>query len=108
MKFYSLVLLFILIVSINSDCDHEKGTKAKDCQNKLTDDDKKKEGYSYCCYLKTESAEGCIGLDKSSYDNIKDTIKELEKVDEIKKVKKLDCHSLFLKFGFLNILLFLL
>ena len=107
MKFYSLVLLFILIVSIKSECNEEEGKKAKDCQDKLTEDDKKDNGYSYCCYVKANEGEGCTGLTKAQYDEIKKKIKDIETKENV-EIKKLDCHSLFLKFGLLNILLFLL
>ena len=106
MKFYSLVLLFILIVSMNSDCGDDNGKNAKDCQNQLTDADKKN-GISYCCYGKSDKDEGCASLTKAQYDDIKQTIKDIESKSKV-TVKKLDCNSLFLKFGLLNILLFLL
>jgi len=106
MKFYSLILLFILITFINSKCSDVKGTKASDCQNKLSDNEKEK-GYSYCCYVKATTDEGCARLTKDSYNNIKKAIKDLE-TERSLEIKSLDCHSLFLKFGLVNILLFLL
>ena len=106
MKFYTVFILVLLIAYINSDCDDVTPSGKKDCKDKLSDADKNK-GYSYCCYLESEKGEkGCWALTKDDYNDIDNYIKKNEG-DEL-KVKTLNCNSLFLKLGFMNILFFLL
>ena len=105
MKFYSALILVLLIAYINSDCEDEDFTPSgkKDCKDKLTDADKTK-GYSYCCYMEGDKGEKtCWELTKDEYNDIDGFKKENE--DDNLKIKTLYCNSLFLKLGFMNILL---
>ena len=109
MKFYSIFILLLLIAFINSDCDDDdySPSKKKDCKDRLTDSEKN-QGYSHCCFIEIKGgAKGCWALSKSEYDNIEDYIKASEE-DEDFEIKTLDCISLFLKLGFMNILFLLL
>ena len=111
MKFYTVFILVLLIAYINSDCDDENFTPSgkKDCKDKLSEVEKNG-GNSYCCYLETKSGDKvCWALTKDEYNDIDNYIKEAEKDSEGNlKIKSLDCNSLFLKLGFMNILFFLL
>jgi len=105
MKFFSTIILLALITyTINTECSGIQPSEKKDCHGKLSDTEKKT--YSYCCYYETDNDKSCQHITKDEYDHIKSTIKAMEKLYNTKI--KLDCHSLFLKLGFLNILFFLL
>ena len=108
MKFYTVFILVLLIAYINSDCEDINPSGKKDCKDKLSESEKT--NYSYCCYLETESGDKvCWALTKDEYNDIDNYIKEAEKDSEGNlKIKSLDCNSLFLKLGFMNILFFLL
>jgi len=109
MKFYSVLILFLLIeFTINTDCDHTEPSSKNDCIGKLSEEEKG-DGYSYCCYGEVNNgAKGCWRLKKADYDDIKNFIKNEEKDMDGAKIKSLKCNSLFLKLGLMNILLFLL
>ena len=108
MKLYLLIILLLSIEYISSKCDGTEGSKLSECKDKLSEDEKKK--YSNCCFAENKAGnKACIALTKDDYDKIDDYIKKLN--DDLKgdnQVKKIDCNSLFLKFGFLNLLFFFL
>ena len=109
MKFYSVLILFLLIeFTINTDCDALDASSKNDCIGKLSENDKTND-YSYCCFVEIKNgAKGCWALKKADYDDIKNYIKKEEEDMDGAKVKSLKCNSLFLKLGLMNILLFLL
>ena len=102
MKFYTFILFASLIFLSKSDdnvCYGKSAESAKDCKDiKVTG--------QHCCYLKGKyngiTANICILISDNEYNNIKDTIKEMEKGDG--DVKKLDCKSIYLE---LSILIFI-
>ncbi len=109
MKFYSVLILLVLITYIINEksCNEIEPSGKNDCHGKLSESDKTNSKLSYCCYLEYDSKKGCYGATQKEYDNIKDTKKALEKLGNT-KIDKIDCYSLFLKLGFLNLLFFLL
>ncbi len=110
MKFYSVLILFLLIeFTISTDCDEIEGASSKkDCNGKLSEKEKN-DNYSYCCYVEfNNGGKWCWALKKADYDDIKNYIKKEEEDMDGVKVKSLKCNSLFLKLGLMNILLFLL
>ena len=108
MKVYLTIILLALIAYINNEeCEEiSNPSKKKDCNGKLAESEKTN-GYTHCCFLDYGGVKTCYSIKKNEYDNIENTIKEVEK-NTNSKVKKLECYSLFLKLGFLNLLFFLL
>ena len=109
MKFYSVLILFLLIAYINSICQGTTPSGKKDCKDKLSDEEKKTN--SYCCYAENKNGDKtCLPLKKDEYNDIKNYIKEANNniENDKEKIKSLNCNSLFLKLGLMNILLFLL
>ena len=102
MKLYSLIIIFISIIYINSLCDDIEPKRSEDCNGNLSKKDKIHG--NYCCYLKTSDGKECIILTQDDYDDIKGLIKRHRDTDTI---YSLDCHSFYLKIGFLNILFLL-
>ena len=107
MRFYlTIILLALIAYANNEECDNiSNPSKKKDCNGKLAESEKT-DGYTHCCFLDYGGGKSCYAVKKNEYDNIENTIKEIEK-DSNSKVNKLECHSLFLKLGFLNLLFFL-
>ena len=77
------------------------------------------EGYYKCCFLKSEYEEdgkkgtyqGCWPVTKDQYDKIKDTIEELEKLDnegDSKSSVSLDCSSNYIIISILPLILLFL
>ena len=106
MKFYTFILfasLIFLSKSDNNGCNGKSAESAKDCKDiKVTG--------QHCCYLKGKyngiTANICILISDNQYNNIKDTIKEMEKGDG--DVKKLDCKSIYLELSILMFIFLLL
>ena len=102
MKLYSLIILFISFIYINSYCEEiEEPKKKEDCNGKLSEKDKNRG--DYCCFLDSREGKECIILTQNDYDNINDLIQDHRK----ENIQFLNCHSFYLKIGFL-IILFLL
>lgn len=107
MKFYNIILfasLFLCTLSEDDNCIlKENASSAKDCKDIKT-------SFYKCCYYKgkldDEDYSRCIPLLKEQYDDIKATIKEIEK--EGGDVKKLDCKSYYLELSLLSFILLLL
>ena len=108
MKFFLLIVLLFSIIFINSkDCDDiEDITKASECHNKLSEDDKS-DGLAKCCFVKFGKYTGCWSITQEQYKHIDETLKEIEKEEKVKP-DKFDCFSLNLKLGFLKLLFLLL
>ena len=106
-KLRYLILLFLISNVFSSECyDKRKPSGSKDCKDLAV-----AEGTQYCCYLKTKKSgeTGCWELTKAQYDNIEDTISELEKeADNDDKVDKLDCKNDYIKFYLFSLLLLIL
>ena len=111
-----IISILLLSYIITSECGRKENPKKdSDCKDLKVDTD---EGYKYCCYSKVEAkvdgekktVEGCTELKQDDYDKIKDYIKnwEEESKDIEVKVKKLDCHSVYLTGSILSLLLLLL
>ena len=106
-----IISILLLSYIITDDCEGHSAKKHSDCKDLTLHTD-----YKYCCYAKYEikegdkkTVEGCTELTQNNYDNIKDYIKEWEKDPEFEvKVKKLDCHSVYLTGSILSLLLLLL
>ena len=105
-KLRYLILLFLISNVFSSEC-YDKGNPSgsKDCKDLAV-----AEGKEYCCYLKAKSGIiGCFELTKAQYDNIEDTISELEKeAGNGEKVEKLDCKNDYIKFYLFSLLLLIL
>jgi hypothetical protein len=123
MKKTLFLILVILLLSkfycqvdyTESDCEKKEGAKKKkDCNGLGVS----KNAYK-CCYVKIEGSlkgesldyEGCMEIDKESYDKINDLIEEREK--EIKDeggkydIKKYDCNSNYLLISIMSLILLL-
>jgi hypothetical protein len=109
--FFAFILTFVFCDDEDSSevqyCDAKaSASKAKDCEKlKLDEEDYK------CCYFKgkleNKNRNTCVGIRKAEYDDIKKTIKDIEK-DSRNKVDKLDCNSSYLKYSLISLLLILL
>lgn len=108
MKLYTFIFLVLLIVYVNSEncIAIQNVSKKKDCNGKLSEDDKKI--YSHCCYSESENGEkGCVPVTKEYYDSIESLVKAAKELGTESK-GKFDCNSNYIKFGFLSLLLSLL
>ncbi len=108
MKLYTFILLVLLIIYVNStDCeDIQNVSKKKDCNGKLSDDDKKK--YSHCCYAEDENGnKRCDPVTQTEFDGLEALLKAAKELGQESK-GKFDCNSNYIKFGFLSLLLSLL
>lgn len=108
MKFCQIIFLVLLMIDISScaDCDIEaSASKAADCK------DLDKEGeIKHCCFIKgkidDKEVKGCHPLTEAQYNDIKQTIKDLEKNNA--KVDKLDCKSFYLQIGIISLIFLIL
>lgn len=108
MKLYTFILLVLLIIYVNStDCeDIQNVSKKKDCNGKLSDDDKKH--YSHCCYAEDENGnKACTPITQAHFDSLEALSKAAKELGQESK-GKFDCNSNYIKFGFLSLLLSLL
>ena len=101
MKLYLIVALLFSVVY--NDCDDINGSKASDCNGKLSEDDKKT--FERCCFYKAGSEKGCVALTQKEFNDIDATIKSFK--EGKKDIDDLDCLSIYLKLGFLSILFLL-
>ena len=111
-----IISILLLSYIITDDCEGHSAKKVSECKDLSVDT---ANNYKYCCYAKWEykdedgskkTYEGCTELKQDEYDKIKDYIKDWEergKDNEI-KVKKLDCHSVYLTGSILSLLLLIL
>ena len=111
-----IISILLLSYIITGECDSKTSAKkVSECKDLSVDT---ANNYKYCCYAKYDykdpdgskkTYEGCYELKQADYDKIKDFIKEWEKDPEFEvKVKKLDCHSVYLTGSILSLLLLLL
>ena len=131
---YELLLLFIALLSgqtlaaANSadittakvDCYAKSPSKAKDCNNAISDT--VKDSNYYCCFLEykydkkpegmAQEGKSCVFYDKDEYDKVKDTVDTSKKAAEAanNKLKKLKikCQSAYLKIGVITLIFALL
>ena len=109
MKIHQILLVIALFgFIISTDCDDiENPTKKKDCNGKLSEDDKAA-GIKYCCYLEVDNNKGCMGITQEAYDSIGKSKSESNNSDNKSSSKgKIECQSLYLKSALIYILLFL-
>ena len=100
-----LYLIFALLFSVvYNDCDGTNGSKASDCNGKLSENEKN--SYARCCFIKAGSEKGCVALTQKEFNDIDATIKSF-KDEEKKDIDDLDCLSIYLKLGLLSILFLL-
>ena len=112
MKFYQILFLALLMIDISLNetlgCTIDtKASSSKDCK-----DLKAESGdYKYCCFIKgkyeNEDISGCYPLKESQYNDMKQTIKDLEKKADT-KVDKLDCKSFYLQLGLISLIFLIL
>ena len=101
MKLYLIVaLLFSLVYN---DCEGINGSKASDCNGKLSENEKN--SYARCCFIKIGSEKGCVALTQKEFNDIDATIKSFK--EGKKDIDDLDCLSIYLKLGLLSILFLL-
>ena len=113
-----IISILLLSYIITSECDKKTSAKkVSECEDLKVDTSN---NYKYCCYAKYEykdedgskkTYEGCTELKQDAYDKIKDYIKEWENgegKDSEVKVKKIDCHSVYLTGSILSLLLLIL
>ena len=100
MKLYLIVALLFSVVY--NDCDDINGSKASDCNGKLSENEKN--SYARCCFFKAGSEKGCVALTQKEFNDIDATIKSFQ---DGKDIDDLDCLSIYLKLGFLSILFLL-
>ena len=106
MKFYSVLILFLLITYINSECEGGNASSLKDCKDKKFSDEEIANEYSSCCYVEMKDGlKTCWALKKDDSNDIEGYLKKSSEGNDVKSLK---CNSLFLKLGLVNILLFLL
>ena len=105
MKYQIILLLFLLSYISSEDCIKISPSKQKDCNEKLSDSDKAN-GYKYCCYVEANNVKGCLPYTQDEYDAI-GKAKENSNSD-VKVDGKIECKSVYLTFGLLNLLLFFL
>ena len=113
---YFVLVLALLSLAYSRSCDEGTAEKAKEC-NEATFD---KTQYHRCCFVESKGTKdgqdkdvkNCIPLPKQDFDNIKDTVKKLEKNmedDNYKSIKvTIDCKSNYIALSTLSLLLFLL
>jgi len=109
MKTYSFVILAVLFLYIQNDCEIQNETVSNKevCWSRtFSEEEKNEKKYEHCCYVKykflDENHQECDGLDKDDYDNIKKYLKyvKMMKID----VETLDCKSSYLKLGALALI----
>ena len=109
MKFYQILFLALLMIDISLNetlsCSLDTdASSSKDCIDLESD-------YKYCCFIKVkyenEDISGCYPLKESQYNDIKQTIKDLEKNADT-KVDKLDCKSFYLQLGLISLIFLIL
>ena len=112
MKITHIILLIILLIPILSDqCDKFTGspTKADDCFNQLSDQQRKDLKKTHCCFFQSDDQinSKCISLTDIQYDNIDDYIEYNEILWGYVNVR-INCKSFYYKFGIFYVILFLL
>ncbi len=104
MKFYHIILILLLIVYINTedDCDDIKNPSSKkDCNGKLSSNDKEKK-YTHCCFLENDGQKACLSFTQKEFDDIEKNMKEAK--DKGEKVGSIECNSSYIKIGLLSLL----
>ncbi len=123
MKSLTIIILSITLISINPNCipDEEdlpnlsKIRKYKHCESRTTDEELTSNGAYKCCffyyYINTYNLKSevytCDLITKNQYDNIKDTIKQLEKENNIEDVE-INCKGYYFKLSIYILLSLLL
>ncbi len=109
MKFYNIILFDSLILYIFSiKCNEQNSASSQnDCK------DLSHEGYR-CCYCKGKDDDGdhsgCLSIQKTDYENLKEFINAWEEEDKDKgfKIEDFDCKSIYIELGVLILILLLL
>lgn len=104
-KEYSKLFMFLLITIItiikqSSACGISSPTKADDCKDDtLTQDDKDKDDYIHCCYMKYEKSSNvgsCIPVTSKQYKNFGKALKKMEEYNDYEHKISVDCQSSYL------------
>ena len=119
MKLLEKIILALFLGVINSGCipDEEdlpkisKIRKYKHCESRTTAEELASNGAYKCCffyyYLDTDNLKSevftCDLITKDQYDHIKDTIKKLERENNIEDVE-IDCKSSYFKISLILLL----
>ena len=118
----SMFIIYSLLSLIKSLCtpdDEEllyldKIRRYKHCERRLTDEEINDNMYK-CCYLyyfvdtrnvKSE-VNTCIPITRNEYDNIRDTVRNYERKNDVEDVI-IRCKGFYFNLGFLGIMLYLL
>ena len=96
---FMLILISIFTITKQEGC-YGSATKADDCKDdSLTQDDKDKDDYVHCCYVKYEkSSEGgsCIPVTSKQYKNFGKALKKMEEENYYSHKISVDCKSSYL------------
>ena len=122
MKITEIFIFVCLLFLIYSECIPEEDELVKigkirdyrDCESRTMDQELVENNAYKCCHLRyTVDSKNyyadvytCTYITQNQYDNIKDTVKEYERVNDVVDVE-IDCKSYYLQLGLLSILLFL-
>ena len=109
---FMLMLISIFTITKAAGCSGS-ATKADDCKDdSLTQDDKDKDDYVHCCYVKLEKGpEGgnCIPVTSKQYKNFGKALKKMEEEIYYSHKISIDCKSSYLHlFLFVLIMQFIL
>ena len=131
---YELLLLFITLLTTkklaaetivdvtaaSATCLAKSPSKAKDCNNAISDT--VKDSDHYCCFVEfkfkdkpslgDQEGKFCTFIDKTAYDKVKESVDEIKDAakkagNEYKKYK-VKCKSAYLKMGVITLILALL
>ena len=113
---YFVLALALLSMTFSRDCDYGEAKTAKECNEANFD----KTQFHRCCFVDSRGTlngeekivKNCVPLPKQDFDNIKDTVKKLEKNMEEENIKSpkvsIDCKSNYIALSILSLIIFLL
>ena len=113
MKLYQIALLLFFISYVYTDTDFmfiANPTKKSDCNEKLSEADKKN-NIKYCCYVEVgDTLKSCVPYTQENYDLIGKAKKESSTTSSSSSdVKgKIECTTQYLTLGIISLLFFLL
>ena len=96
------IIILLTIFTITKQCGQETTvpTKADDCKDdSLTQDDKDKDDYVHCCFVKYEKSNYggfCQPVTSKQYNNFGKVIKKMEENNDYQYKISVDCQSSYL------------